>query len=165
MNTGHLPYLCIAGSGSLLLVVTEKYQIFVWELDANSSFFTAKQLIIPGTWAQVLPEGGSLLPSSTNPYFSVHAVFSINSGVSPVENFSLFRLKYSSLSAEKQVWRYIQLLGFIDIMLAGTGRLRQSGWVSSWVHHMYVLLLIFGLEQHPSGLHKIWCSHWFTTDR
>ena len=86
LDAGRLPYLCIAGSGSLVLVVTEKYEIFVWELDANCSFFTVKELTIPGTWAHVLPDGQSLVPSSSNADLSIHAVFSINSGVSPVQN-------------------------------------------------------------------------------
>jgi len=95
------PYLCIAGSGTIILVTYRcepAGPVHIWELDPGQSLFNDKQTHALGSWSLVTNPVSGLNPPQTrdglNPPqtisggevldVTVHAAFSINNRVSTV---------------------------------------------------------------------------------
>jgi len=80
---GPLPYLCIAGSGSMLLVVSSACDVFVWEIDHGQSVHNAVKdsSHVCGTWSKVDSQGRSVMLGTASRELAVHAVFSSDPSV------------------------------------------------------------------------------------
>ena len=74
--------MCIANTGSLILVVTSNCQIFSWEMDQGQVLLSTKPSSVEGTWSQIQPEEGVFLPNTSNVEKCIHSVFSANNYIS-----------------------------------------------------------------------------------
>ena len=92
---GPLPYLCIAGSGDLLLLVSSSCDVYVWELDRGQSVHTAVKhgSHANGSWSKVDKHGESVTLDAAGRELAVHAVFTSDPSVCFV-SFSLTDVKY-----------------------------------------------------------------------
>ena len=72
-----LPYLCIAGSGDLLLVVSQTCDVFLWEVDRGQSEFTTVKDTshLSGVWSTLDSGGQSVTVTTSRPELTVDAVF------------------------------------------------------------------------------------------
>jgi len=80
---GPLPYLCIAGSGSRLLLISLACDVYVWEIDRGQSLFTAVKdsSHVTGTWTRVDKSSQSAALAAVGRELAIHTVFTSNPSV------------------------------------------------------------------------------------
>jgi len=80
-----VPYLCIAGTGHLLLLVSGACDVFVWEIDHDfgQSLLTAVKdgSHVCGTWSRVDQHSQSATLAAAGQELTVHAVFTSSPSV------------------------------------------------------------------------------------
>jgi len=81
---GPLPYLCIAGSGDLVLLVNSSCDVYIWEVDHGQSEHAAVKdsSHVSGSWSKVDKHGESVTLDAASRELAVHAVFTSDPSVS-----------------------------------------------------------------------------------
>ena len=80
---GPLPYLCIAGSGGLLLLVNSSRDVYVCEIDLSQSVHTTVKgnCHVIGSWSKVDKHGEAVTLDAASRELAVHAVFTSDPSV------------------------------------------------------------------------------------
>ena len=91
LGGGQFPYLCVADSGSHVLLVSSVCDVFLWEKDTDSSAVDEASSNVCGSWSRVDEHNESVplvaaAAAAASQELTVHAVFASNPSVCASNN-------------------------------------------------------------------------------